>query len=1094
MLYHAKRVDVVELDNFATNGFFSYETNPEKSFCNCTGDNFAYRTWTRMQAARESLCRMVNEYNTKMRIGLFQFGFNDSDDDGAKKLYDIQDLSLNITNLENFKRKVRDVMATTWTPLAEALLDVWNYYNPGTGYVPSNKQTVPTKVTDTPLTVGEWCRKNAVIIITDGESTMDRSIDRNGKSAYTTAAKVKGGYVYDPATYKSYDWLANGNGWGDADDNEGSKEYGYPDGYNPDTSTYCPKDSCWLKNNSGTDYLDDVAYFMYHQDMFLDDDDPATPEIWPGQQNIHTHVIGLDIDNDMLEETAKNGDGLYASVSNPDALGEALSKILNMFSDNQFVFTPISTPISSSSTGSPTEAVTYIPSFKGSNDSIWEGHFEAYKVKYTWGVDLDEKPNGIQDKEIIYKTYEDAVKANKYGREVVRFFELDSLYWDTRDQLKNQSSRNLYISKPADPAATLQFIPGNLQKEWFKASPEEPDILTADMTKIQQTISSKETFGDIFHSGFIYVAGPPYGKHYVPNINPKTEDGQMFSDFYKTYEKRKPMIYVGTNDGVMHKINADKDKAAGGGKEVWGFIPDEILPSLKTIVLDNQHTYTVDGSVFAEEVYFGDPAVWHTVLVFGLRQGGRAFYCLDITNDNAAQPDVLWKFKHELYSGESWSVPKIGKIQYQVSADEVVDKYVAVLSGGHAFNMENKDDVKGKAIFVVDIANGELLWALGFKQGSGEEDEENNPILNTSGTIDNVIRLTTNKIFNYPIPASPSIVDLYGNGYIDAIYFGNLGGNLFKVNIMGNADPENWTTEIVFKNDKYYDLFSSGEISSINGNRFEISGEFVKGQNIVQIESNYAYGYIEDIIDKDKNLYSVKTLAGTFKHDAVVKRADYDMMYYAPVTFYDLANQMWIAFGTGDRDRSLSNPLQGNFYIFAHSPKDANVVKPHNLYFVERFDIGASPDFNGSEGNPVDNIQNGIQVQLGYKKGVTAGINEKVFAPQWFVLPDNYMNPIVFFTTYAYDPATSNTDVCASPSGEKMKFYAFKVLHGLTDTSFEGEKDAGSISGGGVGPDGLADIFISSKESVGSAKESKRGSSMRMPYPGRSVFWTVMKR
>ena len=54
--------------------------------------------------------------------------------------------------------------------------------------------------------------------------------------------------------------------------------------------------------DDGSDYLDDVAKYLYDTDLRSD---------LTGLQNITTYTIGFTTDNDLLERTATNGHGRY---------------------------------------------------------------------------------------------------------------------------------------------------------------------------------------------------------------------------------------------------------------------------------------------------------------------------------------------------------------------------------------------------------------------------------------------------------------------------------------------------------------------------------------------------------------------------------------------------------------------------------------------------------------------------------------------------------------------------------------------------------------------------------------------------------------
>jgi hypothetical protein len=152
----------------------------------------------------------------------------------------------------------------------------------------------------------------------------------------------------------------------------------------------------------------------------------------------------------------------------------------------------------------------------------------------------------------------------------------------------------------------------------------------------------------------------------------------------KTVRDRPSMVYVGTADGVLHAFNSTT------GTEVWGYIPRYFLEQGQRLVksalpsqnnknsalhhgdtlreavngqkVDHTRAHLFDGSPMVKDIQtyrFVDGGVktcpngqqgpicsrWRTVLIAGLRAGGRAYVALDITNPY--KPRLLWEISHE---------------------------------------------------------------------------------------------------------------------------------------------------------------------------------------------------------------------------------------------------------------------------------------------------------------------------------------------------------------------------------------------------------------------------------------------------------------
>lgn len=143
-------------------------------------------------------------------------------------------------------------------------------------------------------------------------------------------------------------------------------------------------------------------------------------------------------------------------------------------------------------------------------------------------------------------------------------------------------------------------------------------------------------------------------------------------DTFKTdYASRTPMVYAGTNAGMVHAINGtltDTD----AGKEVFAYIPSAAFdgptstPSTNGLAHvgnpDFKHRFLVDATPLSADVNLGRTAGstgtdWRTLLVGGMGKGGKALYALDITKpstitdkaegvarENEAATKVLWEF------------------------------------------------------------------------------------------------------------------------------------------------------------------------------------------------------------------------------------------------------------------------------------------------------------------------------------------------------------------------------------------------------------------------------------------------------------------
>jgi type IV pilus assembly protein PilY1 len=225
------------------------------------------------------------------------------------------------------------------------------------------------------------------------------------------------------------------------------------------------------------------------------------------------------------------------------------------------------------------------------------------------------------------------------------------------------------------------------------------------------------------------------------------------------YGTTQSVIFSGSNDGMLHAFDDQT------GEELWAFISPNLLNKLQALHSDVVQPF-VDGSA---KVYLGSDK---KILIFGQRRGGSAYIALDITN--RLSPTFLWEINPSTsgYSelGQSWSSPQIGKIQLGTS-----EKWVAFVGGGYDDNQDNDPvtaaDSKGRAVYVVDVLTGSLVWSYSYAQDSS---------------------------MAFSIPGDIAAMDDSGDGKIDRLYAGDMGGRIWRFDI-GDSDSANWGGKSIFR-------------------------------------------------------------------------------------------------------------------------------------------------------------------------------------------------------------------------------------------------------------------------------------------------------
>jgi len=539
------------------------------------------------------------------------------------------------------------------------------------------------------------------------------------------------------------------------------------------------------------------------------------------------------------------------------------------------------------------------------------------------------------------------------------------------------------------------------------------DNLNGNYTEMRPWI-----LGDILHSKPLIISYAIYD--YV-----KTPANESNCSVNKT------MIYAGANDGMLHAFN-DCD-----GSEQWAFIPPDVLPTLQYIH-GNAHPYFVDSSV-SQYIYQANPneqsinaaAGDKVILVVGLRRGGGLdseptagyYYALDVTVP--ATPKFLWSISNTTRwsgttktattdfsdMGEAWSEPKIVKINVSgqakmavfigggydncnedarfgatqtfsgscvsavTTADSGLDGSGLPLTsaGSTAVTSFTSSGYKGRAIYAVELAT----------LNSGV------PSLSNGGT----------KIWGYNIASTPPLaysmlsaltaIDSTYDGYVDRLYAGDSGGNLWRINII-NTNTSLWTvTKIFSANPGYTGDPAAGVASAADG---------TTGRKI----------------------------------------------FYQPSVAIDNNNLPRIFFGTGDREHPLNQAVIDRFYGVIDKGQTTAVTEAQLL------DVSSDLIQNGTQAQ-VTTITNLINQASSPSNSTYYGWymriygaehnNATLYQGEKVLAQPTLMNNVVYFTTYAPSTNVTATDPCSTGNLGTSRLYALDYLTGMAALDLDTSND-----------------------------------------------------
>lgn len=665
-----------------------------------TGDGTdLFPAYSRFYYAKQAILDVAKTTSNKANFAVFNF----ANDVGASSVQPMKQVVTTVDPVDsannvldsNFVNTINNMGTVTYSPLAEGLASVGNYY--GSAQI---KQYVSE----------EYCQKNFIIVLSAGLSSHDGVPDSSST----------------PATFSDYDG-------DDAVIGEGNIQV---DG----TVSAIPV------NVGGTTDLDDVAAYLHDNNVVYS----STGTAW---KNVSTYTVGLSttpLSKAFLINTSNNGngnDGLY-DTANPlyghyhfeaeDAtdLSDRLQKALNSILSQTTTFTAPVVPVTRTTSGD----WIYLAFFKPMETNFWQGNITKFGLSAS---------NQILDRSGNDATWPNgAMKADAVP------------YWSTLDWSEPSASnymangsRNIYTYFGRDSdltAADNAFLASN------EFSADSTDNLT--LTALGAPVSGSHPREDLIN----YIRGADaYDEDGDGDVSENrsliTGDALHSEPAVFTYIYQSgggapntagaiTRVFFGANDGMLHAVR-DED-----GTEAWGFVPPDLLSRLRLLVEGSGHQIYVDAS---PRIYFhdvdgdgnvdiGDDRV---ILVVGERQGGASYWALDITYPGT--PKLLWTINSTAYPelAETWSEPVFGKVR--TSANDTVGTPVMVVGGGYSWN-----NTGGRGVGIFNVLTGTLI--KGFKYGV------------TSG-------------MDYSIVSNITAIDSDNNGFLDKVYVGDLGGQMWRI-------------------------------------------------------------------------------------------------------------------------------------------------------------------------------------------------------------------------------------------------------------------------------------------------------------------------
>ncbi|WP_151722975.1 hypothetical protein [Acinetobacter junii] len=260
---------------------------------------------------------------------------------------------------------------------------------------------------------------------------------------------------------------------------------------------------------------------------------------------------------------------------------------------------------------------------------------------------------------------------------------------------------------------------------------------------------------------------------------------------------RKEYVVYGSMEGGLHVVDASN------GEEQSVFVPKETLDNDSGKTLANWEfkttgtmSYGVDAPWTADNTFKVKTTTSGTAsttkyeatkinIYGGLRMGGAALYGLNIKTPTS--PSLLFRITPSTTGfsrmGQIWSKPTLADIRVKG-----VRKRVLIFGGGYDAAVYERNNAtftepttatQGNAIYIVDASNGTLLWMASS---------------DTTGVADSYKKITSSEML-YSVVGQPVVRDYDADGLADMIYFADLGGQMFRVDL-NNAAQTSTATNI----------------------------------------------------------------------------------------------------------------------------------------------------------------------------------------------------------------------------------------------------------------------------------------------------------
>lgn len=707
-------------------------------------------TSTRLKVMQQAATNLLNAVSN-VNVGLMRYSSNTSNENGGGMV--LEPVAPIADNRAELIREINAFVADGNTPLSETLYEAHQYFkgdsvvfgntsrgcyrNSSGTEVCSSIPSVAASRTGGVLTSNTYaspatqsCQKNYVVYLTDGEPTSDSQANNSIQNLADFSTLVTRGCDGD----------ANGDG-------------------TVDTQGNC---------------LGALSEYMFKKDL---------RSSLMGEQNVTSYYIGFgsafgtgtsNAAFDYLVDAGVRGGGNAYQAGDLSDLTQVFSNIFNTISSNSSTLTAPTVAVNAFNRTRTLDDL-YISVFQPSAGIRWPGNVKKYRV---YGEDTAP--------DIRARGNVPAIGANG------AFLDSISDYWSETNgdgarvalggsarQIPTPLNRNLYTyigNNPGLGGAPLANTAGAVVSV-------DNDLITAELLGIDASAPTRDTLLKWVRGADVddtdddddrdeprFAMGDPM--HSQPAV-------LIYGGRPTDRDEDDAVVFTATNDGYVHAF------ATEDGEELWSFIPQELLPTLKPLYQNEnsaRKNYAIDGDLRVLKYDTNgdgivDPSDNDRVLLFfstGRNPTLSRYYALDVTAKNS--PKFLWSIGPDQLSGlgQAWSRPTISRVNIR-GATQNTQKLVLIFGGGYDPTEEASAFVEangvGNRIFMVDAVRGTPLWSAGIDAADLELE-----------------RMT------HSIPAAVNVIDLDGDSFADRMYVGDMAAQLWRFDIYNGNVKEQLVT------------------------------------------------------------------------------------------------------------------------------------------------------------------------------------------------------------------------------------------------------------------------------------------------------------